>query len=272
VVRQSSPPGVSRGESWHRQIAALIEAIGDSSFPAELVRTVDAAVPVASNMILAYRSGDLPQVLYDDLMPDEREIHVRRYLSGIYLVSPFYQAFVQGLPPGFYALAQIAPQRFHQSEYYREYYRPIGVSDLAGYLVRLGPSVAVLVTFARAHRTMAFTRAELRRLGAIEPVVRAAVTRHWGGLASSRETAETRTRHRRMAARFEGFGASELTGREREVVRLLLLGHSSKAIARSLDITSDTVRVHRKHIYAKLGVRSQGELFSRFLASLSDAL
>jgi len=42
-------------------------------------------------------------------------------------------------------------------------------------------------------------------------------------------------------------------------------GHSSKAIAQRLQISVETVRVHKKHLYSKLGINSQSELFSVFL-------
>ena len=45
----------------------------------------------------------------------------------------------------------------------------------------------------------------------------------------------------------------------------MLRGHSTKSIARELAIAPETVRSHHKNIRAKLGVRSQAELFSRFL-------
>lgn len=48
-----------------------------------------------------------------------------------------------------------------------------------------------------------------------------------------------------------------LTEREMEVLRLLVQGHSNKEIARALQIAEDTVKVHVKHILAKLGVQSR---------------
>jgi DNA-binding CsgD family transcriptional regulator len=49
------------------------------------------------------------------------------------------------------------------------------------------------------------------------------------------------------------------------VAQLMLGGHSSKAIAQRLQISVETVRVHKKHLYSKLGINSQSELFSVFL-------
>jgi DNA-binding CsgD family transcriptional regulator len=61
--------------------------------------------------------------------------------------------------------------------------------------------------------------------------------------------------------------ASALTSRELQVMNLVLEGHSTKSLAAQLAISVETVRVHRRHIYAKLNVSSQAELFHWFLAS-----
>ena len=61
-----------------------------------------------------------------------------------------------------------------------------------------------------------------------------------------------------------------LTPREREVVEYTLRGHSAEAAGRALGISAGTVRIHRRNIYAKLRIGSQGELFSRFIAALEQ--
>jgi two-component system response regulator NreC len=52
----------------------------------------------------------------------------------------------------------------------------------------------------------------------------------------------------------------ELSWREREIFWLLIRGHSSQAIARSLCISLKTVETHRSHINRKLGVHSSADL------------
>ena len=63
---------------------------------------------------------------------------------------------------------------------------------------------------------------------------------------------------------FPHFNASKqetetLTSRERDVLALLVKGHSYKMAAAELNITLETVRSHIKKIYEKLHVHNSGE-------------
>jgi two-component system, NarL family, response regulator NreC len=52
----------------------------------------------------------------------------------------------------------------------------------------------------------------------------------------------------------------ELTVREREVLRLLALGHTNQEIAKMLYISVRTAETHRAHIMQKLGLQTRAEL------------
>jgi len=54
--------------------------------------------------------------------------------------------------------------------------------------------------------------------------------------------------------------AEILTGREVEVLKLLMKGFSHKKIADELKISIDTVRTHNRHIHDKLGLNSGPEV------------
>lgn len=59
----------------------------------------------------------------------------------------------------------------------------------------------------------------------------------------------------------------KLTEREKEVLRLIVNGHTSKEIADSLGISKLTVDTHRKHIQQKLGVTKQIDLLKLAMQS-----
>jgi DNA-binding NarL/FixJ family response regulator len=54
----------------------------------------------------------------------------------------------------------------------------------------------------------------------------------------------------------------DLTGRERQVVRLIADGHSNRAIARALYLSEATVKTHLVRIYRKLGVDNRASAVS----------
>jgi DNA-binding NarL/FixJ family response regulator len=51
----------------------------------------------------------------------------------------------------------------------------------------------------------------------------------------------------------------DLTEREVEVLRLAAMGLRNRAIARAIGRTEETVKVHLKHVMAKLGVEGRTE-------------
>ena len=50
---------------------------------------------------------------------------------------------------------------------------------------------------------------------------------------------------------------SDLTTRELEILRLVLAGHTNKAIAAEISISEKTVEYHLDNIYTKIGIRSR---------------
>jgi two-component system response regulator NreC len=64
----------------------------------------------------------------------------------------------------------------------------------------------------------------------------------------------------RMAAEPDAEAPDELSPREREVLRLIALGHTNAEIAAKLFLSIRTVESHRAHIQQKLGLSRRAEL------------
>ncbi|HDS6496039.1 TPA: two-component system response regulator NarL [Proteus mirabilis] len=60
--------------------------------------------------------------------------------------------------------------------------------------------------------------------------------------------------------RSEGERVYQLTPRERDILKLIAQGLSNKMIARKLDITESTVKVHVKHLLKKMKLKSRVEV------------
>ena len=59
--------------------------------------------------------------------------------------------------------------------------------------------------------------------------------------------------------------APQITPRQREILRLVALGHTNREIAASLDISVRTVEVHRFNLMRRLNVRNVAQLLRQAL-------
>lgn len=260
--------------TWNEEVAAVISEIGSPDFASALARALGSIVAFDYSVMFAYCGDARPIDLYDDFPTTKRRVFVTTYQEGPYMLDPFFLASKDNVSPGLYRLRDLAPDRFYQSEYFRSYYVQTGLSEEIGYFVALPESVTAVVSLMRADPTPAFNAREFQQLKSAGPIVHATVERSWADLYRrfsdvTGDSAQGKL-HQHIDHAFRNFGRSVLTPRERDVVEYVLKGYSSEAIGKILGISTGTVRIHRKNIYSKLGINSQGALFSQFIRSLSD--
>lgn len=68
-----------------------------------------------------------------------------------------------------------------------------------------------------------------------------------------------------------GSAGSHLPGREAELLALLSEVLSNKEIAAWIEVSYDTIRAHRRHIYDKLHVRGRTEAVKQYLSPRGPA-
>lgn len=243
------------------RIGRTIDALGTPGFCPALTGWLRLVAPYNFTVVFGYQGESKPLDLYDDFPKDRRRVFVSDYLEGPYLLDPFCQAAIRPVPPGLYRLRTLAPDRFYQGEYFRSYYKRTEIAEEIGYFAQMPGQCHVVLSLMREEKP--FTQPEFRRLSALAPAVTALMRRHWAGLDQEFST--------RSAPKPEltGPGLERLTAREREIVGWILKGHSAEATGQELAISPGTVRIHRRNIYAKLGISSQRELFARFLAGIA---
>ncbi|WP_010629203.1 helix-turn-helix transcriptional regulator [Halomonas sp. KM-1] len=256
---------LARPEShaWHQQLARLLRTAAAPDFPARLDQALREQVGHDTVLINAYRGRRRPLLIHDNYPPHRHEQGIERYLSKAYLLDPFFTAVSDGLDHGAHRLRELAPDRFEASEYYDHYYRALGLADEVGIFCRVDAEVVIAVSLGFGTKSPPLTRRTLQALRHLSPMLEALLNEYWkwqGGKFQQR-LAEQEP----VEAALASFGAAVLTAREQEIVRLLLAGHSTKSAARELDISDGTVKVHRKHIYQRLEVSSQSQLFRLFL-------
>ncbi|WP_135448478.1 helix-turn-helix transcriptional regulator [Tabrizicola caldifontis] len=249
---------------------AMIAAIGGDRFAPALTGLLQAMAPYTYTVVFGYRGQDRPLDLYDDFPATKRQVFVTDYQEGPYLLDPFYLAATRPVEAGLYRMRDLAPDRFYQGEYFRNYYIQTGLAEEIGYFIDIPGGAMVVLSLMRDERP--FTLREMKALEDVRPVVEASIRRHWadlparfGAVSQGADGPAMRTEIERS---FQSFGDGVLTAREREIVEHTLKGHSAEAVGRILGISPGTVRIHRRNIYAKLRISSQGELFSRFIQTL----
>jgi DNA-binding CsgD family transcriptional regulator len=252
-------------KEWIAAVGGLFRALHGERFPLALRDAIGQICDFDSMVVTAYAGNARPKTLFHDFDEVQATINISFYETGPYLLDPFYLACREGREAGAYRLGDLTPAGFFKSEYYRTFYRRIRLSDEMGLIMRAGVDRWLVVSLARRVRRPKFDLHDLATVNAAFGILSGAVLSHWGG---QDVVAESDGNHD-LQDRLRSFASDTLSPRESEIVQLILQGHSTPSAAALLDIAEGTVKVHRRHAYAKLGITSQAELFSlatRFLA------
>ncbi len=248
-------------------LVAVIDAVGTSGFWPSLHAYSADLVPHEMGAAFIYVGGDPPIRLYDSEASAERDRIYAMQVRGCYLISPYYNGLVRRRAAGgFYHIDDLAPDDFHESEYYRVYFSHKGVGDEGMFFSPIDDDTTIAMMVERHKGLPPFSRREIDVLREAASTVNALIRCHArvsgrAGTAAP-DKGKSRSVFRDVAERF---GADILSRRERDVVMLVLRGHSSKSAARELGISPETERVHRRNIYSRLGISSHLALFWLFV-------
>jgi DNA-binding CsgD family transcriptional regulator len=251
---------------WSRGIGEIMQVLQRPEFEATLLQAVCRLAEVDFVMAFAYHGNQRPAALGDTLDSVRRRVIVADYLNGPYMLDPFFQAIQDGTNYGCFRLRNLAPDRFRQSEYFRAHYQRTGIGEEIGFFCDIGDDVTAVLSLAKWADSPPASRQDLALLSGLSPAICALCAQHWQGAA--RMLIKDRRRKPgspQMEAAYEQFGHRLLSVRERQIVTLVLQGHSTDSAARLLDISPGTVKIHRRNIYRKLGISTQAELFAAFL-------
>lgn len=252
--------------SFSHVVTDAISHLNEPGFAEALSGGIQRWVGADDTALIRYQDTGAPIIEYT-LPPRRRgKTTLDRYITGPFLLDPFYRAATIDGRFGVFKLNTLAPTGFKESEYYRTWYHDCGFQDECGLLIKLTDGV-VNLAFGMTDGSRLFSKRQINLLEAIFPVVEALIRQHWHSTASP--TADQTGLRQRIHVALSAFGASVLTRREREVIELVLLGNSTRLIAEKLQISTETIKLHRKHAYAKLDISSQAELFYLFVDAIA---
>lgn len=244
-------------------IARAVATVGTGAFPESLTALLQSAFGFDSLFVSVFSHDHAPRQLYSNLDDDATRRTIGPYLSYAYLLDPFYGLFKSDGGTAVVSLDDCAPDDFRSTEYFRMFYAETGLRDEVTIFVATAPGSSIVLSLGqRAFRRPRPPEA-CDPLKSLLPVVAALCSKHWPDATGADVLPE--------GPSFDRLDMPKLSVREAEVVRLMLKGHSTKSMARLLGNSPETVKVHRKRIYSKLGICSQGELFSRFMTAQNFA-
>jgi DNA-binding CsgD family transcriptional regulator len=252
---------------YNRQFATVIDALGSDCFPVKLVGVLRQLSAIDDANIIFYPAGGLPVNEYSEPSEPGIEDHSALFLLDPFLLDPYYMAVVENRKFGFFHIAELVPDDFEETEYFETYFLNSGVHDGCCYLLSLTDLGFINIALGRIGNPEKFTTDELTLLESATPVIASLCRQHWRNRKSIESEHEIRPQ---LLSNLERFGQGLLTKRECQVISQVLLGYSSKTIAARFSISVETIKLHRKHAYAKLNVKTQAQLFHRFFESLVD--
>jgi DNA-binding CsgD family transcriptional regulator len=247
-------------------LTTLIGALGEQTFWSELTRFLRLEVPFNSSVILVYPGEGEFEVVHESLTSNDRDVFNSVYREGLWAMSPLYLKASSGFRGAFH-LKDLAPENFERSVFYQRYWCPSGISDQFAFISELDDGKPLVISLERTPSYPMFTKAEKDHLRNLSGLICALISKSRVSL----ETLPLRTPQALGQASekiMDSLGSSLLTPREREVMEMLIFGHSNKTIAQKLGISLETVKVYCKNVNSKLGLKGRSDLYSRVLHTL----
>ncbi|MEO9895284.1 MAG: helix-turn-helix transcriptional regulator [Paracoccaceae bacterium] len=284
-VKISNPTRETEGDISAKELPidplALIEAIGSKTFFDDLADMLASTFGFECFHIFLYEAEAAPVNLANrpTLCPYQRGLD--NFLNFTYVINPVFRAYQAKSASGVYIISDFVPDDFKcvidtaTLDIFVEDSEPIGYRT-PGWprnmaenivLIRLPNGMALDFSFLerKGGKQSAICIEHLKRLF---PVLERVVSRQFEIDPSSFDRASQRSS---QEDRFQDFGSDVLTSREMDVLKLILVGHTSASISLQLTVSVSTVKSHRQNIYRKLNISSQAELFSLFLLHLKAA-
>ncbi|MEM1396408.1 MAG: helix-turn-helix transcriptional regulator [Pseudomonadota bacterium] len=273
-MKSEDKPGFSKdllaSRQWYERLSTILGSSATTAATLALCDELVAQLRVDSVLLVRFPRDSGPQLLYGDYEHRRRLNRIDDYFQGNYAIDPFYLQLEACREAGVLGLSDVIEENFDSSEYYRAHYRSAGLVDELCFCCTDGQTGYVVLSLSRAVGKNRFSLDELDAARRIAPLMRGLMRSNWHTLAeaggSDFEPIKIQDElHRHIENTRINFGRSILTRREYDVLQLLLRGNSVELIGKKLDISVGTIKVHRKHIYSKLHIRSQSEIFSLFL-------
>jgi DNA-binding CsgD family transcriptional regulator len=261
------------------QIADLFPYVGTDEFMMRLADFFKKITYTDTITMVLFPSKKLPIIQYNDTLAGIEGSIIDQYVKGAFLLDPFYLVARKNSDSSFVHIRDTDADVFEESEYYKSHYKYSYLKDECGYVIQLSENSEqfLLIGLGQINTEQPFSADILKELSEIMPMIELIVKSHWQGILEQQSQNDQQEQlessldlREQLETALNCFGTSILTVRENQTIKMILQGHSSKAIAQRFNISVETIKLHRKNAYAKLDLGTQGELFNLFINSLMN--
>lgn len=255
-------------ETIFTNLGALVRDVRTPAFSTGLEHLMRALFEPQSIVVLVFENRRRP-VMVSEWIPDDklRDVFEDAYFEHGYFLDPFYELAMSDFSDGAFRLREIAPDRFFRSEYCRIYFRLTRMVDEMGCLTRIDGERVAHLSLGRNQGHPKYKTREFALLKLIFPALMPLIAEHCKHISRPQEEHKTKPPGRALKDLLlytKLPNGQRITKRESEIASLVVQGHSTSAIGLILDISPQTVKVHRRNMYRKLNISSQAELYAQF--------
>jgi DNA-binding CsgD family transcriptional regulator len=269
IAKRLTDNGLSLAADFVGLSAKLMASLHGEDALDVLGETLKDICPSDDFIVMLHRPDARPSILATNLGMDWLANRISGYLDGLYVLDPYYQKTVSG-ESGFFRLSDISPEEYFESEYFNHFYKHTNIVDETRFVVSLDTGLSIQALVARAGDSPKFQDLEIEMLAVMHPLIEAFCRAHFAFAGPRYLDLPHRADTFDLRDRIASMPGSQLTAREIDTIELMLKGHSTKSLARILNIDDGTVSNHKRNVYQKLNIHSQAQLFSLFLQSLTE--
>lgn len=252
-------------------MAAVTSRIGQVEFGTVLLDFLAHLIRFDCALIVYYRRSRRPDLVAERFDHALRENTLDAYMREAYRIDPVFVRTRKADVPEIVRTRDLVDDQFEKTAYFRSYYKLSNVADEINILIPIQEGRVFSISLERARGDVEFSPEDFERLVPWLNWLVEMFRLHREAAPDLSHPEDVDPDVEQLDALLARFGEDILTPREQEVAALILNGHSVADIARDLDVSVETIRVHRRNIYEKLDVNSLAELFSLALQTI-DAI
>ncbi len=265
-VFQTNPSTSEHTDStWLRfsqyELPGLIGQIGSKHFISAIMGAISRSVtPVDVCSLFHYDNASNPSNFgtASRVSNEITRLTAERYASGLGLHDPMRLEINNVLASNSIGVFHLFKERISYAPYRELCFNLTGTLERLSILFKDDRSCYAM-SFYRTYHSGLFFRNEVNALSSLSEILSSLVLKHLN--VSNLSPAIFNQSVSDDILRKLHDRANNLSAREAEVCKLIMLGHSSESISLKLDLSINTILTYRKRAYTKLNINSQNELF-----------